>query len=88
MNKTSIFVKESLIDTLQISKTILMTMELYWNSKNTNCNALERPWDPNWQKLITTGAERAQIYFYIVFSKFFFLLSEMMNVKKSNGYSM
>ena len=29
MNKTSIFVKESLMDTLQISKTILMTMELY-----------------------------------------------------------
>ena len=29
MNKTNIFVKESLMDTLQISKTILMTMELY-----------------------------------------------------------
>ena len=29
MNKTNIFVKESSMDTLQISKTILMTMELY-----------------------------------------------------------
>ena len=81
MNKTSIFVKQSLMDTLKISKKNLTIMEIYRKLKEFK---LRCPWDPDWHEWITMWAATRTQILYLLMSLYFFLLSDVINVK--NGY--
>ena len=83
MNKTSIFVKQSLMDTSQIYKKNLTIMEIYWKLKEFKLRCSR---DPDWHEWITMWAATRTQILYLLMSLYFFLLSDMMNVK--NGYMM
>ena len=83
MNKTSIFVKQSLMDTSQIYKKNLTIMEIYWKLKEFKLRCSR---DPDWHEWITMWAATHTQILYLLMSLYFFLLSDMMNVK--NGYMM
>ena len=76
MNKTSIFVKQSLMDTLQISKKNLTIMEIYRKLKEFK---LRCPWDPDWHEWITMWAATRTQILYLLMSLYFFLLSDYWN---------
>ena len=83
MNKTSIFVKQSLMDTSQIYKKNLTIMEIYWKLKEFKLRCSR---DPDWHEWITMWAATRTQILYLLMSLYFFLLSDVFNVK--NGYTM